>query len=287
MFIFLPVFLFILGTAFGSFANVLVDRIPKNKSIGGRSHCDYCKKELKPQDLIPMISFLFLKGRCRYCSKRLSPQYFFVEFLTGFLFVATYFLTVNFLTLYALPYSITITFIFWLIFLIDLKEGIIPTVLVWVGVLLTLANYLFYALYNAYKIYNVYISSGEFGQYLAQTDFFANRLIMLARPIVAALLAGLILSGFFAFLVWITKGRGMGGGDVRLGFLIGFMLGPSATLSAFFIAFLTGSFVATILLLMKRKTFGQTVPFGPFLSASAWISLFFGQQIWNWYLTTL
>jgi len=79
----------------------------------------------------------------------------------------------------------------------------------------------------------------------------------------------------------------MGGGDVRLGFLLGLMLGPANTVVAVFFAFLTGSLVAFILLLMKKKTFGQTVPFGPFLAASGLFSLFFGHTIWNWYLTTM
>src|SRR3989344_3248327 len=81
------IFLFIFGTAIGSFLNVLIDRLPREESIMGRSHCEYCKKILSPIDLIPVLSFLFLKGKCRYCGKKLSLQYPGIEILTGVLFV--------------------------------------------------------------------------------------------------------------------------------------------------------------------------------------------------------
>ena len=80
-------FLFIFGTAIGSFLNVLIDRLPREESINGRSHCEYCKKTLSPLDLIPVLSFILLKGRCRYCHKRLSVQYPLIELLTGTIFV--------------------------------------------------------------------------------------------------------------------------------------------------------------------------------------------------------
>src|SRR3989338_3394559 len=82
------IFLFIFGTAIGSFLNVLIDRLPREESINGRSHCEYCKKTLSPLDLVPVLSFLFLKGKCRYCGRKLSWQYPGIEILTGLLFVS-------------------------------------------------------------------------------------------------------------------------------------------------------------------------------------------------------
>ncbi|NTU72891.1 prepilin peptidase, partial [Candidatus Roizmanbacteria bacterium] len=87
MIILTTVFIFILGTAIGSFLNVLIDRLPQGKSIGGRSHCDYCEKQLTPVDLVPVLSFIFLRGKCRYCHKKLSIQYPLMELLTGVIFV--------------------------------------------------------------------------------------------------------------------------------------------------------------------------------------------------------
>ncbi len=81
------IFFFSIGTAIGSFLNVLIDRLPHNKRIDGRSHCDHCHKTLSPWDLIPLISFLLLRGRCRYCHKKLSGQYPLVEMLTGMIFL--------------------------------------------------------------------------------------------------------------------------------------------------------------------------------------------------------
>ena len=83
-------FLFIYGTAIGSFLNVLIDRLPNEQSIMGRSHCDYCKKTLQGIDLFPIFSFLLLKGKCRYCHKKLSYFYPFVEILTGIAFILTW-----------------------------------------------------------------------------------------------------------------------------------------------------------------------------------------------------
>ncbi|MFH1896218.1 MAG: prepilin peptidase [bacterium] len=276
--------IFIFGLAFGSFVNVVVDRLPQNRKITGRSRCEFCKKTLRAQDLIPLLSFLFLKGRCRYCKKKLSVQYPLVEFLTGALFAGVYQVSGGFGA--TLPYYLALSLILWIIFLIDLKKGIIPTKLVIAGVVLVLANYTINNGYYSYKLYN-YLSSSELGGYVLQTDFLKNRLLLLWRPLLSGLMAGLALAGFFYGLIVVTRGRGMGGGDVRLGFLLGLMLGPVSTVVAVFLAFLTGAVTALILLLMKKKNFGQTVPFGPFLASAGLFSLFFGHSIWNWYLTTL
>jgi len=278
------VFVFLLGVCFGSFVNVVVDRIPKGKKLTGRSVCDFCKKTLQARDLVPVVSFILLGGKCRYCKKKLSLQYPLVEVLTGILFIVVFWLSGG--VSGALPYYLALSLLLWIIFLIDLKYGVIPTKLVAIGIFLVLANYIINNCYYSYKLYN-YFSSSEFGGYLMQAGFLKSRLLLLWRPLLSGLVSGTALAGFFYALVVVTRGRGMGGGDVRLGFLIGLMLGPASTVVAVFTAFLTGSLAAVILLLMKKKTFGQTVPFGPFLAVSSLFSLFFGSQVWNWYLTTL
>jgi prepilin signal peptidase PulO-like enzyme (type II secretory pathway) len=83
-------FLFVLGSAIGSFLNVVIDRIPREESLNGRSHCDHCKKTLAPLDLVPVFSYVFLGGKCRYGGKRLSVQYPLIEALTGGLFVLVF-----------------------------------------------------------------------------------------------------------------------------------------------------------------------------------------------------
>ena len=84
-------FFFIFGTIIGSFLNVLIDRLPNEESINGRSHCDFCKKTIAPYDLIPVLSYILLKGKCRYCGKKLSIQYPLIEVLTGIIFVLIWF----------------------------------------------------------------------------------------------------------------------------------------------------------------------------------------------------
>src|SRR3989344_25048 len=124
------IFLFFLGTIIGSFLNVLIDRLPREESIMGRSHCDHCKKTLSPIDLIPVLSFLFLKGKCRYCGKKLSLQYPGIEILTGVLFVLIYnfkFLIYNSNSNFEFQISnYAIVSCLIVIFFIDLKNQIIP-----------------------------------------------------------------------------------------------------------------------------------------------------------------
>ena len=115
--------IFILGLTVGSFLNVLIDRLPNDKSILGRSYCDHCKKTLSWKDLIPVLSFVYLRGKCRYCHAPLSYQYPIVELLTGLLFIATYqFATLNF----QLIYYLLIVSSLIVVFFADLKYGIIP-----------------------------------------------------------------------------------------------------------------------------------------------------------------
>ncbi len=104
-------FIFLIGLLIGSFLGVLIDRIPKRENfIKGRSVCDYCKKELNVYDLIPVFSFIFLKGKCRYCHKNLSLFYPIVELSTGTIYVLTYLFVVL-----ILPFSF-LTLSFYLLF---------------------------------------------------------------------------------------------------------------------------------------------------------------------------
>lgn len=286
-------FIFLIGLSLGSFANVVIDRLPKSKPLTGRSHCDLCNRTLSPLDLIPLISFLVLRGRCRYCKKKIPKSYFLVELATGVIILSSFLLSSQYYNgffpgIISSVYAIAIVYIFWLIFLIDIKDGIIPTKLVIAGIIIVLFYYLFTLIYSGSVLYSFLASErSELGNYLMQTGFLKNRLILLTRPLISGLGSGSVLSLVFYLIVLITKGRGMGGGDVRLAFLIGLMLGPAKTIVGVFISFLTGSLIAVILILMKKKTFGQTVPFGPFLALGSLTSLFFGSVIWNWYLSTL
>ncbi|MBI4973007.1 prepilin peptidase [Candidatus Roizmanbacteria bacterium] len=245
------IFLFILGTAIGSFLNVLIDRLPREESINGRSHCEYCKKTLSPLDLVPVLSFLFLKGKCRYCGKKLSLQYPGIEILTGVLFILIYNLKFeifnsNFKFLIS-NYAIVSCLI--VIFFIDLKNQIIPDEMQ-IALFIT-----------------VLLSKIVVGVTVTALGY--------------ALVAGLIVLLPILFLYLITRGRGMGFGDVKLAFNMGFFLGIKGGFVAIYLGFILGAIFGIVLLLMKKKKMKSKIAFGPFLVAGMVIVLFFEKPIFS------
>ena len=243
------VFLFIIGLCLGSFLNVVIDRWPHDKSIvSGRSHCDFCQHKLGVFDLIPVISFFILGGKCRYCHKNLSFQYPIIEFTSGILLVLTSALSANNIFLMLMSLYMVV------IFMVDLKYEIVLEKVINSAIILSL-------LYN-----------------FTRTNFLGN-LNGFITPIISAVLAAI----FFLFLIFVSRGRGLGQGDVKLGFWMGLLLGIKI-IPAFFIAFILGAVVGIILIITKKKHFGQTVPLAPFLMIGTYVALFWGNQIISWYL---
>lgn len=249
----LSVFIFILGSFFGSFLNLLVDRLPKGENvISGRSHCDSCGKPLAFYDLIPIISYLYLRGKCRYCNTSFSYFYPFMEIFTGLIFTFNYFWIVNHISIIGIEfflmlfYFIAISSSLIVIFFADLRHGIIPN-----QVLIFLL--IFSIIY----------------QFFFMRPDFVNHLI-----------SGLICFSLFLILVIITKGRGMGFGDVKFSFLLGFLLGFPSFVLALYAAFLTGAVASIILILWgKKRLHKDTIAFGPFMALGVFIALFFGDII--------
>lgn len=257
MFLFL---LFVFGLATGSFLLVLADRIPKKEPVFlGRSHCDHCQKTLSYKDLVPFFSFIALNGKCRYCKKPLSLYYPAVELLTGVLFVLTYLMVAQTSSMYyvasikyvELIYYLFIVSVLIVIFFADLKYGLIPFVVIFPAIIIT---FLYIILNTQYVIPN-------------------------------HLLSAIGASAFFLIIFLITRGRGMGFGDVVLAFFMGLLLGFPEIIVALYVAFLTGTIVSFILILGgKKKFFGSTIPFGPFLILGTYVSLFWGNAIINFAL---
>ena len=247
-------FIFFFGACVGSFLGVVVDRVPQGKSIvKGRSQCDHCHRKLGFFDLIPVFSFIFLGGRCRYCHRRLSIFYPVVELLTGVLFVIV-FLTQGIMNPesgimnYVLEniYYLFIVSILVAIFFIDLKYGLIPFPFVIFATVVTF----FYLILNT--------------KYLLLNNILAA---------VGSLL-------FFLTLFLVTRGKGMGFGDVVYAFFMGLLLGIPKIVLGLYIAFISGALISLILIAMKiKKLKGSTIPFGPFLVAGTIISLFWGDRI--------
>lgn len=253
--LFANLFVFVFGAAIGSFLNVLSDRLPNDESILGRSHCEKCKHELAWYDLFPLLSFLFLKGKCRYCKTKLSFYYPGVEVATGLMFVLTW----NFmptlipvdsdLTFYlskALAFVVVTALL--VIFFADLKYQIIPdsmhVVLLICGVIIHLIRV-----------------ESNYGQFLS------------------IIIHGLIVMLPILLLFLVTRGRGMGFGDVKLAFVIGVLFGIKLGFIMLYLSFIFGSLVGGYLILTRKKKFKSKIAFGPFIVLAMFAGLFFREPL--------
>lgn len=252
--------------AVGSFLNSVVYRLALSnfsfwKNLGGknRSHCSYCKHTLNWRDLIPVFSFLFLKGRCQYCHKKISWQYPAVEISTGILFILIFWsLEFNWVLGIGTWDLIKICFMFYVassmvvIFVYDLKHYIIPDKVLFPVIAITFL----------YRLFEV-------------LDF----------RILDYILSGLGAGAFFLFIFLVSGGRWMGFGDVKLAFFMGLFLGYPNILAALFLAFFLGAIIGTGLIVFGGKSLKSKIPFGPFLIAGTFLALFWGEQLVNWYLS--
>ncbi|MDP2664740.1 MAG: prepilin peptidase [bacterium] len=253
---------FVFGLAIGSFLNSVVYRLEKEESaFKGRSYCPSCKHQLSWQDLIPLLSFVFLQGKCRYCKARISWQYPLVELATGVVFVALYNLvSLSFPQVLQAPYLFAVASLLIVIFVYDLKHYLIPDKI----------------LYSAILVSSIwYVVSGILDP--LNTKYF----------ILDTLPAALGAAGFFLALYLVSRGTWMGFGDVKLALFMGLFLGWPNILVALFVAFTLGAAIGVALILLKKKGLRSQVPFGPFLIGGTFFALFFGEAIVNWYLGLL
>lgn len=248
---------FVLGLLVGSFLNSVIYRLEKGESaLQGRSYCPHCKHTLSWQDLVPVLSFVLLRGKCRYCSKPISFQYPLVELVTGALFVFVYALvglSLNGAYLFAIASLLVVIFIY------DLKHYLIPDKILYPAI----------ALAGAWRLFEVW-SLGDWG------------LIE-----IWSLVIGILPTLFFLAIYLLSRGAWMGFGDVKLAVFMGLFLGWPNILVALFIAFLLGAGVGITLILARKKNLRSQVPFGPFLIMGTFLALFFGNAIVDWYLGLL
>lgn len=287
---------FVLGTVLGSFIKVLADRSLKERSFWGRSYCVYCKKHLHWYDLFPVFSFISTKGKCRYCHKKIGWEYLVVEIVMGILIGYLFFqnsdnfkfLIFNFKFINLILTLIFNTFficVLVVLFLTDLKKMFIPDRIVIPAIKIGFILSLMITIYKVGYLY-YFLSKNLVGKFLLppHSDYFLRHAIYTAIPFLSGVLMGIVIGGFFWMLIILTRGKGMGGGDVKLGAFMGLMLGFPQALIALMLSFFTGAIFSIILLIFGKKHFGQTIPFGPFLVLGSLIVLFWGQEILNWYL---
>lgn len=274
-------FVVLLGLVAGSFVSVLIYRIPREESIvWGRSHCRSCNHLLGMRDLVPLISFLSTMGKCRYCKTVLPLTYPIIEVTTSLLFLLAYWLTIAtqpyipVLQLLTLVYLALLFIVLAALFFIDLYDLLLPDTLVFSSFFLV---FLYHVLYNF--LYTLRLTTAPV--------FSANFLMLLTQnlqPFAHGVLAGFAVAVVFFLLIVATKGRGMGGGDVKFALVMGAVIGWPNLLVALFLAFFLGAIISIFLLLLRKKQFGQTIPFGPFLIIGTLSTLVWGDQLVQWFL---
>jgi leader peptidase (prepilin peptidase)/N-methyltransferase len=247
----MTVLIIIFSLLIGSFLNVCIYRIPRNKSIVfPASHCPKCGQGLKPVDLIPVISYFLNKGRCRYCGDSISLQYPIVELLNMATYLILYYkfgISIEFLK-YGILTSLLIVIAF-----IDYEHKIIPDRLIILGLLTAFASI---TLYNT----EVNIINGT---------------------------VGLLIGGGILLIIAVVTNGAMGGGDIKLMGVLGLMLGWKKILLVLLLSFILGSIISIFLLVLKIKGRKDYIAFGPFISIAAFIAIIYGNEIINWYIALI
>ncbi len=245
--------IFTLGLIIGSFLNVCIGRIPLGQSIvTPPSHCEACGARLRPKDLIPVISWITLKGKCRYCGAKVAARYAVVELLTGAVFAATLYRIGTSLMLLPMLclFSVLIVAAF-----IDMDHGIIPNGLILFGLI-----------------------PGAFVALLSLNGPWYNGLLGMA----CGALPLLTINGISCL---VLKKEGMGGGDMKLMGMAGLYLGWKLTLLSLLFGVWTGALAAAIMMAAKKWKRGMEIPFGPFLAAGAFFACLWGGQLLGWYIS--
>ena len=244
-----------LGLIFGSFATVVAYRVPRGTSIvTGRSRCPSCDKQIAWYDNIPLVGYLLLRGKCRNCGIRISPRYFWIELATG----ASWAVLV---ARYGVSFEVAIfAAFFWVLVVltaIDLEHKLLPNKIV----------------------YPTFVVSWVALSLAAVTDGDLD-------PLKGAAFGALIFGGFLFTVAFIAP-AGMGGGDVKLAFVLGTFLGyhggVGVTLVGMFLSFLLGGVIG-IAMLMRGEGRKAQIPFGPFLAAGTVLAILWGRSILDWYL---
>lgn len=242
----LMLFDFVLGAAAGSFLNLCAYRIPKKEPfIFGRSMCPLCMHVLGACDLVPVLSFMWLKGRCRYCYAKISLRYPLVELFLGFIFVLV---VSKYGFIFLAVFKLAMINILVIASLIDFDHLYIPNELIVIGMICSI-------------ILNGLFSVMPF-KVMAQ---------------------GFLVGGLLMYVVYFFGKGGMGAGDVKLSAMFGMYLGPKFTVIALFFGFLSGSIIGVLLILLRKKGRKDVIPFAPFLTFGCIVSSLWGLEIGSWY----
>ena len=259
----LEIISFYFGAIIGSFLNVCIVRLPKEKSIvAPRSHCVHCQKTIPWHDNIPFVSFILLRGKCRFCNGKISPRYLLVELITASVFYGFY--QYFGLTVLLVPYLFMVCGFIVATF-VDFEHRIIPDEVSVGGMIAGLVFSLGLPQMHGIELINKPVV-------LAHLQSLGMSLLGVLAGGGAIYAMGLL--GDFLF-----KKESMGGGDVKLLAMVGAFLGWQMALLTFFIAPFFGAIFGII---EKIRTKDTAIAYGPFLGLGALICLFWGEAIINW-----
>lgn len=245
-------FVILIGLIIGSFLNVCIFRIPKEESIAyPPSHCGNCNHRLYALDLVPVVSYLFLKGRCRYCKSKISLRYPFIECLNAILYLLIY-------SQYGLSFN-------------TLKYLFLSSLLIVIGAI-------------DFDTQFIYTSTTIFG-FISGIAFIIFEKFVLKYTILNYIYGALLGILIIGAIVILTKG--MGSGDIEIAGLCGLFLGLKAVAVGLFLAVVIGGVVGIIAIIFEIKNIKEKMAFGPFLASGAVISLLYGTSILDWYYKLL
>ncbi len=262
MTILFTVIITLFGIATGSFLNVCIDRLPARQSlVYPPSHCDACRQRLSWKDLIPLFSYLWLRGRCRYCGARIPIRVFLLELISGILFLATFWQ-------FGLSFQFAITAfwgcVFLVIIFIDWEQQLILNRV-------------------TYPMAAVALVILAVDSFIPGVSLFPGRLFVPELSILSGLISGVILLIIFIIIIIIRPGS-MGMGDAKLVVLIGLVSGFPLVVFSMLIGIVIGGLVAIYLLAFKKKGRKDVIPYGAFLGIGPIIAMLFDQEILRWYL---
>lgn len=242
----MTVFVVLLGLAIGSFLNVCIDRLPEGMSLARpRSHCPACKRTLASRDLVPVLSYLLLRGRCRYCSMPIPRRVLVVEAGTGLLFLL---LWSRYGTSLQFAFVALVACVFIVALVIDLEHRLIPNAVVYPAI----------------------------GMALVAVPFAVG------PGLPQALWGGIVALAPLSVIVLLYP-QGMGLGDVKLAAFIGLVAGFPLVLLALSISFVLAGGIGAAAMLARRIGMKDALPFAPFLAAGGMVALLYGEEILRWY----
>ncbi len=248
--ILIAILILVFGISIGSFLNAVIWRLhTKEGFLRGRSYCPKCKAYIRARDLVPLLSYILLRGKCRDCKKKISWQYPIVELITGLAFLLLYFkfsLEAEFFV-----YCVLTTFLI-IVFVFDLKHYLILDRVMLPAALVAIAGS-----------------------------------IILGFGLIDILIGAIIGGGFFWLQYVLSRGKWIGGGDIRLGAVMGLMLGWKILLAALFVSYLIGSIIGLILVASSKKKWQSRLPFGVFLTISTFLAFIWGSEIVSWYISLI